>query len=160
MYASGVVSCFFLKRNDILPVTAYIKGEGYASKFVLWGEGMGAAAACLHMSRFSSLPGDKQIPVTALVLDAFFPKLPSAIWDGIERMRGKAKENPETAEKVSKIPTALVMMAISLIKSGIKSDADFDLDDINPIDYNPIDYNPIDHKKIRNCSQARLVLPH
>jgi hypothetical protein len=121
----------YFEKDDILPVTEYIKMEGYASTFVLWGEGMGAGAAYVS----ASLPGDKQIPVTALVLDAFFPKLSSAIWDGIDRMKERAKKNPKIAEKVSEIPTALVMMALSLIQSGIKSDADFDLDDINPIDY-------------------------
>lgn len=106
------ISLGWWEREDLGIVIDYLRKERRVSTIGLWGRSMGAATALLYADRDPSIAG--------MVLDSPFSKL-SVLVD-------------ELAKQYTKIPNFLVKGALKLIRSSVKSKANFDLMQLNPID--------------------------
>lgn len=92
-------------------IVEYLRKERKVSTIGLWGRSMGAVTALLH--------GDRDPSIAGMVLDSPFSDMKVLV--------------QELAKQYTKIPSFLVSGAMKLIRSTIKSKANFDVNDLAPI---------------------------
>ena len=109
------VSLGFFEREDLQAVVEHLRQSGRVSTIALWGRSMGAATSLMH--------GDRDPSIAAMVLDSPFADLTQLA----EEMVDKGREQGLT------VPGFVVSIAISFIRSTVKSKAGFSIKDISPI---------------------------
>lgn len=107
------ISLGWYEREDVKTVTEHLRSLGTVSTIGLWGRSMGAATALLHAHRDHSIAG--------IVCDSSFASL-----------KQLAKE---LAKRFTKIPSFIIVPAMSFISSSVKSRAHFTINELNPIQY-------------------------
>lgn len=107
------ISLGWHERDDLEIIIEYLRRERRVLTLGLWGRSMGAVTALLHADRDPSIAG--------IVLDSPFSNM-------------KVLVN-ELAKQHTKIPSLLVNGALKLVRSSIKSKANFDVHDLSPIDH-------------------------
>ena len=94
-------------------IVEYLRKERRVSTIGLWGRSMGAVTSLLH--------GDRDPSIGGMVLDSPFSNMKIRV--------------SELAKQYTKIPSMLVSGALQLIRSTIKSKANFDIMNLSPIDH-------------------------
>jgi pimeloyl-ACP methyl ester carboxylesterase len=106
------ISLGWWEREDVNTVIEHLRKTGKVSTIALWGRSMGAATALLHADRDPTIAG--------LVLDSPFSSL-SILVDELYK------------KHASKYPGFLFSILQWFVKKSVKSRANFDLDDLNPM---------------------------
>lgn len=109
------VSLGYYERDDLSVVIEHLRQSGTVGCIGLWGRSMGAATALLH--------GDRDPSIAAMVLDSPFTSL-----------RSLAEELVDVFIGVN-LPKWMVSIALNMIRSTIKSKAQFDINDLCPINH-------------------------
>ena len=109
------VSLGHYERDDLQVVVEHLRNLGTVSSIALWGRSMGAVTALMH--------GDRDPSIAGMILDSPFSSLESL-----------AQELVNVYVNVS-IPTWMVSGALWMIKNSIKTKADFDIDELNPLEH-------------------------
>lgn len=107
------ISLGWFERDDLAMIVEYLRKERRVSTIGLWGRSMGAVTALLH--------GDRDPSIGGMVLDSPFSNMKILV--------------QELAKQYTKIPSLLVSGAMKMIRSTIKSKANFDVNDLSPIDH-------------------------
>jgi pimeloyl-ACP methyl ester carboxylesterase len=109
------VSLGFYEKDDLKCVIEYLRSLSRISRIALWGRSMGAATALLHVPREPSLAG--------IVLDSPFSDLRLVADELAHLFLG------------SNVPGFILSLGISMVRSSIKSRAQFDIDELSPISH-------------------------
>jgi alpha-beta hydrolase superfamily lysophospholipase len=107
------ISLGWYERDDLNIIVEYLRKERRVSTIGLWGRSMGSVTALLH--------GDRDPSIAGMVLDSPFSNMKILV--------------NELAKQYTKIPSLLVSGALKLVRSTIKSKANFDIHDLSPIDH-------------------------
>ena len=107
------ISLGWWEREDLNLIVEYLRKERRVSTIGLWGRSMGAVTSLLH--------GDRDPSIGGMVLDSPFSNMKTLV--------------SELAKQYTKIPSMLVSGALQLIRSTIKSKANFDIMNLSPIDH-------------------------
>ena len=105
----------WFEQDDLECVIEYLASNGKTSRIALWGRSMGAITALLYAKR------DPRI--TCMVLDSPFTSFTQFAKD--------------FANRRASIPGFVTSAALSILRSSIKSRANFDIDSLNPIKHAP-----------------------
>lgn len=105
------ISLGWFERDDLHMIVDYLRKERRCNTIGLWGRSMGAVTSLLH--------GDRDPSIGGMVLDSPFAD-----------MKQLAQE---LAKTYTKVPNFLVSAALKLVRSSIKSKANFDIYDLTPI---------------------------
>lgn len=105
------ISLGWHEREEVNIIIDYLRKERCVSTIGLWGRSMGAVTALLH--------GDRDPSIAALILDSPFSNLEMLV--------------KEIAYKKTMIPGFLVGSALSIVNESVKSRADFDIYNLNPL---------------------------
>lgn len=109
------VSLGYYERDDLASVVKYLRSRKTTSSIALWGRSMGAATALMHAHRDPS--------IACMVCDSAFTDLARLAQEMVER--GK--------EKGVNVPPFIVSIALRMIRSSVKKQADFDIRELTPI---------------------------
>ena len=109
------VSLGAFEKDDLQTVIEHLRSTGTTSTIALWGRSMGAATSLLHGERDPSIAG--------MVLDSSFSDLNKLAEEMVERGRKQGLF----------APGFVVAMAIRWIRSSVKKQADFDIQELSPI---------------------------
>mmetsp|Transcript_19978 Transcript_19978/g.29604 ORF Transcript_19978/g.29604 Transcript_19978/m.29604 type:complete len:514 (-) Transcript_19978:153-1694(-) len=109
------VSLGYYEREDLMCVIAHLRATNVVSTIALWGRSMGAATALMH--------GDRDPSIACMILDSPFADLTQLC----EEMCEKAKEQG------IHVPGFVVSVAIRMIQSSVKKQAQFNIKSISPI---------------------------
>lgn len=101
----------WFEQDDLECVIQYLCNTGKVTKIAVWGRSMGAVTSILYSG--------KDPRITCLILDSPFAKFKQLV--------------KELAKEKANIPGFLTEGAFSIIRSTIKSKANFDLEDLRPI---------------------------
>jgi len=93
----------------------HLRESGNVSTLGLWGRSMGAATALLH--------GDRDPSIAGMVVDSAFSDLETLARELVDIARNQGYS----------IPGFVVSSAISMIKSSVRSKANFEIKDLQPI---------------------------
>jgi pimeloyl-ACP methyl ester carboxylesterase len=107
------ISLGWFERDDLNLIVEHLRKERRVSTVGLWGRSMGAVTSLLH--------GDRDPSIAGMVLDSPFADMKQLVM--------------ELAKTHTKIPGFLVSGAMKLVKSTIKSKANFDIMDLSPISH-------------------------
>ena len=108
------ISLGWFEQDDVATVMEYLRSTGTVSTVGLWGRSMGAATALMF--------GHRDLSIAAMVLDSPFSSLPVLC--------------RELSSKIDiPIPGFLVSGALSMIRSSIKSRANFDIYKVVPSEH-------------------------
>jgi pimeloyl-ACP methyl ester carboxylesterase len=113
MSGGEYISLGWHEREDLNMIVEYLRKERRCSTIGLWGRSMGAVTALLH--------GDRDPSIGGMVLDSPFSDMKQLV--------------SELAKSYTKIPNFLVSAALKLVRSSIKSKANFDVYDLTPISH-------------------------
>jgi hypothetical protein len=105
------ISLGWYERDDLNMQVEYLRKERRCSTIGLWGRSMGAVTSLLH--------GDRDPSIAGMVLDSPFSNMKDLVG--------------ELAKKYTKIPSIFVSAAMKMVRSSIKSKANFDINDLTPI---------------------------
>jgi alpha-beta hydrolase superfamily lysophospholipase len=105
------ISLGWHEREDLNLIVEHLRKERRCSTIGLWGRSMGAVTSLLH--------GDRDPSIAGMILDSPFSCMKDLV--------------SELAKKYTKIPNFLVSAALKMVKSTIKSKANFDIYDLTPI---------------------------
>lgn len=109
------VSLGAFEKDDLQTIIEHLRSAGTTSTIALWGRSMGAATSLLHGERDPSIAG--------MVLDSSFSDLNILAEEMVERGRKHGLF----------APGFVVAMAIRWIRSSVKKQAEFDIQDLSPI---------------------------
>jgi len=109
------VSLGFFEREDLMCVIAHLRATNVVSTIALWGRSMGAATAIMH--------GDRDPSIACMILDSPFADLSQLAEEMVEKGR----------EQGITVPNVVVNVAIRMIRSSVKKQANFDIKLISPI---------------------------
>lgn len=109
------VSLGFYEREDLMCVIAHLRATNVVSTIALWGRSMGAATAIMH--------GDRDPSIACMILDSPFADLSQLAEEMVEKGR----------EQGITVPNLVVHVAIRMIRSSVKKQAQFDIKLISPI---------------------------
>mmetsp|Transcript_12602 Transcript_12602/g.21013 ORF Transcript_12602/g.21013 Transcript_12602/m.21013 type:complete len:546 (+) Transcript_12602:196-1833(+) len=109
------VSLGYYEREDLMCVIAHLRATNVVSTIALWGRSMGAATALMH--------GDRDPSIACMILDSPFADLTQLCEEMVEK--GK--------EQGIHVPGMIVSVAIRMLQSSIKKQANFNLRLISPI---------------------------
>jgi fermentation-respiration switch protein FrsA (DUF1100 family) len=107
------ISLGWYERDDLNQIVEHLRKERRCSTIGLWGRSMGAVTSLLH--------GDRDPSIGGMVLDSPFSDMKQLV--------------SELAKKHTKIPGFLVSVALKMVRSSIKSKANFDIYDLTPISH-------------------------
>jgi pimeloyl-ACP methyl ester carboxylesterase len=107
------ISLGWYERDDLAMVIEYLRSTNSTTCIGLWGRSMGAVTALLH--------ADRDLSIACMILDSPFTSLTSLA--------------EELAAKHSSLPGFILKACLSLVRSSIKSRADFDINLLRPIDH-------------------------
>lgn len=113
MSGGEYISLGWWERDDLNMIVEYLRKDRRVSTIGLWGRSMGAVTSLLH--------GDRDPSIAGMVLDSPFSNMKVLVG--------------ELAKQYTKIPSLLVSGALKLVRSTVKSKANFDLFDLSPIDH-------------------------
>merc|ERR1712032_851656 len=109
------VSLGFYEREDLMCVVAHLRATNVVSTIALWGRSMGAATALMH--------GDRDPSIACMILDSPFADLTQLCEELVEK--GK--------EQGINVPGFVVSVALRMLASSIKKQANFNIKHISPI---------------------------
>lgn len=109
------VSLGYYEREDLMCVIAHLRATNVVSTIALWGRSMGAATAIMH--------GDRDPSIACMILDSPFADLTQLAEEMVEKGR----------EQGIHVPNFVVHVAIRMIRSSVKKQANFDIKLISPI---------------------------
>eukprot|EP00917_Polyrhabdina_sp_WS-2016_P004255 GHVP01009736.1.p1 GENE.GHVP01009736.1~~GHVP01009736.1.p1 ORF type:complete len:392 (-),score=80.10 GHVP01009736.1:1794-2969(-) len=107
------VSLGHFEKEDLDQVVKYLYATGTVSSVSLWGRSMGAVTACLYA-------GSNSEKIAAFVADSPFTNL--------------RKLAQEIAKTHFSIPEVVTSFGLKLVKSSVKKEAGFSIDEVSPID--------------------------
>lgn len=107
------ISLGWWEREDLGLIVEHLRKERKCSTIGLWGRSMGAVTSLLH--------GDRDPSIGGMVLDSPFADMKQLV--------------SELAKTYTKIPSIFVSAAMKLVRSSIKSKANFDVYDLTPISH-------------------------
>jgi len=107
------ISLGWYEREDLQTIIEHLRKHRRVSTIGLWGRSMGAVTALMY--------GDRDPSIGGMILDSPFSSM-------------KVLVN-ELSKHNTKIPSFLISGALKLIRKTIKSKAQFDIYDLNPIDH-------------------------
>jgi len=107
------ISLGWHERDDIEVLIDYLRKERNVTTVGLWGRSMGAVTSLLH--------GDRDPTIAGMVLDSPFSNLKNLV--------------TELGTTHTKIPGFLISSVMGLVRSSIRSRADFDCYDLKPIEH-------------------------
>jgi len=111
------VSLGFYEREDLMCVIAHLRATNVVSTIALWGRSMGAATSLMH--------GDRDPSIACMILDSPFADLTQLCEEMVEK--GK--------EQGIHVPGVVTNIAIRLLQSSVKKQANFNLKMISPISH-------------------------
>lgn len=111
------VSLGYYEREDLMCIIAHLRATNVVSTIALWGRSMGAATALMH--------GDRDPSIACMILDSSFADLTQLCEEMVEK--GK--------EQGIHVPGMIVSVAIRLLQSSVKKQANFNLRLISPISH-------------------------
>jgi len=111
------VSLGFYEREDLMCVIAHLRATNVVSTIALWGRSMGAATSLMH--------GDRDPSIACMILDSPFADLTQLCEEMVEK--GK--------EQGIHVPGVVTNLAIRLLQSSVKKQANFNLKMISPISH-------------------------
>lgn len=111
------VSLGYYEREDLMCVIAHLRATDVVSTIALWGRSMGAATALMH--------GDRDPSIACMILDSSFADLTQLCEEMVEK--GK--------EQGIHVPGVVVSVAIRMLQSSVKKQANFNLRLISPISH-------------------------
>jgi len=109
------VSLGYYEREDLMCVIAHLRATNVVSTIALWGRSMGAATALMH--------GDRDPSIACMILDSPFADLPQLAEEMVEKGR----------EQGINVPNFVVSVALRMIQSSVKKQANFNIRHISPI---------------------------
>jgi pimeloyl-ACP methyl ester carboxylesterase len=109
------VSLGYFEREDLMCVIAHLRATNVVSTIALWGRSMGAATALMH--------GDRDPSIACMILDSSFADLTRLCEELVEK--GK--------EQGIHVPGIVTNLAIRILQSSVKKQANFNIRDISPI---------------------------
>jgi len=109
------VSLGYYERDDLDVVVQHLRESQTVSTIALWGRSMGAACSLMH--------GDRDPSIAAMVLDSPFADLTMLAEEMVDKGR----------EQGLMVPSFVVSIALSFIRSSVKKAAGFNIRDISPI---------------------------
>jgi dienelactone hydrolase len=111
MSEGDYISLGWHEREDLNMIVEHLRKERRCSTIGLWGRSMGAVTSLLH--------GDRDPSIAGMILDSPFSCMKELV--------------TELSKKYTKIPNFLVSAAMKLVRSTIRSRANFDIYDLTPI---------------------------
>eukprot|EP00549_Striatella_unipunctata_P004205 CAMPEP_0118698022 /NCGR_PEP_ID=MMETSP0800-20121206/14924_1 /TAXON_ID=210618 ORGANISM="Striatella unipunctata, Strain CCMP2910" /NCGR_SAMPLE_ID=MMETSP0800 /ASSEMBLY_ACC=CAM_ASM_000638 /LENGTH=491 /DNA_ID=CAMNT_0006597705 /DNA_START=101 /DNA_END=1576 /DNA_ORIENTATION=+ len=109
------VSLGYYEREDLMCVIAHLRATNVVSTIALWGRSMGAATALMH--------GDRDPSIACMILDSPFADLTQLCEEMVEKGR----------EQGINVPNVIVSVAIRMLQSSVKKQANFNIKQISPI---------------------------
>jgi pimeloyl-ACP methyl ester carboxylesterase len=109
------VSLGYYEREDLMCVIAHLRATNVVSTIALWGRSMGAATALMH--------GDRDPSIACMILDSPFSDLTRLAEEMVEKGR----------EQGILVPNIIVSVALRMIQSSVKKQANFNIKHISPI---------------------------
>jgi pimeloyl-ACP methyl ester carboxylesterase len=109
------VSLGYYEREDLMCVIAHLRATNVVSTIALWGRSMGASTALMH--------GDRDPSIACMILDSPFADLTQLCEEMVEK--GK--------EQGIHVPGVIVSVAIRILQTSVKKQANFNLRLISPI---------------------------
>ncbi|CAE8684411.1 unnamed protein product, partial [Polarella glacialis] len=107
------LSLGYYERDDLAVAVDYLRESNRVTCIGLWGRSMGASTALLHADRDPSIAG--------LVLDSPFSDLKVLCEELVDSYTN------------NRVPRWVTGIALQMIRSSIKSHADFDIYDLTPV---------------------------
>ena len=102
------------ETTDVECIVNHLRDQGLTSKIGLWGTSMGAVTAIMYASRDPSIAG--------LVLDSPFSSLPKLMLELVSQFTKGSRVG---------VPKMAARMALSFVRSSVKSRAKFDINDLD-----------------------------
>lgn len=109
------VSLGFYEREDLMCIIAHLRATNVVSTIALWGRSMGAVTALMH--------GYRDPSIACMILDSPFADLTQLCEEMVEK--GK--------EQGIHVPGVVTNLAIRMLQSSVKKQANFNLKLISPI---------------------------
>mmetsp|Transcript_2664 Transcript_2664/g.3762 ORF Transcript_2664/g.3762 Transcript_2664/m.3762 type:complete len:390 (-) Transcript_2664:239-1408(-) len=109
------VSLGYYEREDLMCVIAHLRATNVVSTIALWGRSMGAATSLMH--------GDRDPSIACMILDSPFADLTQLAEEMVEKGR----------EQGINVPNFILSVALRMIRSSVKKQANFDIKHISPI---------------------------
>lgn len=109
------VSLGYYEREDLMCVIAHLRATNVVSTIALWGRSMGAATALMH--------GDRDPSIACMILDSPFADLTQLAEEMVEKGR----------EQGINVPNFAVNVALRMIQSSVRKQANFNIKHISPI---------------------------
>ncbi|KAJ8611943.1 hypothetical protein CTAYLR_004376 [Chrysophaeum taylorii] len=136
------VSLGWWEKEDLRVIIEHLREGGTTSSIALWGRSMGAVTALLYQIYDKPPPPppvrNECCPVDALVLDSPFSDFCKLAQELVSR--GQQQAN------VVMLPSFVTRLVLSLIGGTIRSVANFDVNDLNPIAH------------VRQCAKPALFV--
>lgn len=102
------------ETTDVECIVNHLRDQGLTSKIGLWGTSMGAVTAIMYASRDPSIAG--------LVLDSPFSSMPKLMLELVSQFTKGSRVG---------VPKMAARMALSFVRSSVKSRAKFDINDLD-----------------------------
>jgi len=109
------VSLGYYEREDLSCIVAHLRSTNVVSTIALWGRSMGAATSLMF--------GDRDPSIACMILDSPFADLTQLAEEMVEKGRDQGIV----------VPTFVVSVALRMIRSTVKKQANFDIKNISPI---------------------------
>jgi acetyl esterase/lipase len=108
------ISLGHYESQDVMLIVEYLRKQKETSLIGLWGRSMGAVSTLMH--------ADKDPGLACIVLDSPFCSLNELAVD--------------LAKSRANVPTFIIDLVLSIMKSTIRDKAGFSIDDLNPLKNN------------------------
>ena len=111
------VSLGYYEREDLMCVIAHLRATNVVSTIALWGRSMGAATSLMH--------GDRDPSIACMILDSSFADLTQLCEEMVEKGKDQGIH----------VPGVVVSVAIRMLASSVKKQANFNIRLISPISH-------------------------
>ncbi|CAM9571973.1 unnamed protein product [Ectocarpus sp. 8 AP-2014] len=128
MSEGDFVTLGYFEQHDVADVLAYLRSNGMASRYLLWGRSMGAASALLYAARYPNHD------LCGLILDSPFCSFKRLARDLVTE--GQARRLfffPFHHENAVNVPGFLVNGALGMLRHSVKKRTRCDLKTVAPI---------------------------